>query len=276
MASSATGRALVPSEAQAAVRVDPESIEALVRAGELLVAPAAAGDSLASAAALEVLIELVHDIRSPLASMLVLIEHLRNGGAGPITRGQEAQLDLLYAAAFEISHVTGNALDLARRGEGPGSTYPRRAFSLAATWQAVRSLVAPMAREKGLALRWSGPQADWRMGYPDALEKVLLNLVTNAIKFTQSGSVTVSAQEEPAEEPAVEAEGSACACTCVRFSVVDTGSTPMAKTDLGRGLGLALCERLLGGMGAQLSLAPAEGRGSGVEFTLNLPPARSA
>ena len=268
MASSATGRALVPSEAQAAVRVDPESIEALVRAGELLVTPAAAGDSLASAAALEVLIELVHDIRSPLASMLVLIEHLRNGGAGPITRGQEAQLDLLYAAAFEISHVTGNALDLARRGEGPGSTYPQRAFSLAATWQAVRSLVAPMAREKGLALRCSGPQADWRTGFPDALEKVLLNLVTNAIKFTQSGSVTVSAQEEPS----MDAHGSGC----VRFRVVDTGSTPMDKTDLGRGLGLALCERLLGGMGAQLSLAPAEGRGSGVEFTLDLPPSGPA
>lgn len=259
------------------VDVSPEAIAALVAEGARALSPAAADEALtdmpARPDALQLLVGVTHDLRSPLSSMLVLLERLRGGHAGPVTPQQERQLGLLYSAAFGVASLTNDALDMARGSAPELAAGPAREFSLAEVWQTVRALVQPIAEEKQLVLRWSGPAADRRVGHASAVHRVLLNLVTNALKFTTSGSVTVSV--------------GVVAPSQVRFSVSDTGEglpstvrdqlhrgsvlarNPMVSS---AGLGIAMCQRTLEALGSRLELVhQADRPGTTIEFTLVLP-----
>lgn len=259
------------------VDVSPAGLEPLIEAGERLVQSADGHAQDTSPAALELLTEVVHDLRSPLSAMLVLLDQLRSGRAGPLTRQQESQLGLLYEATFEVSNLTRNALELARRSHTSLPDAPPVAFSVGGTWHAVRALLAPMVQERGLLLRWAGPRVDRRMGHPDVLQKVLLNLVTNALKFTTRGTISVMAEELEEER--------------VLFRVRDTGSglseparaligEPPGPEQLpastnGRTLGLAICTHALAGLNSRLELGHQEGPGTCLQFELLLPPAAS-
>ena len=228
--------------------------------------------------ALPLLVGVTHDLRSPLASMLVLLERVRRGHAGPVTPQQEKLLGLIYSAALGVASLTSDALDMARGSAPDLYSGPPREFSLRAVWQSVRALVHPIAEERQLVLRWSGPASDRRIGHAGAVHRVLLNLVTNALKVTAQGSVTVSARA------AGEAE--------VRFSVTDTGPGLPATVRIqlhrgaaqssaphvhSTGLGIAMCQHTLGVLGSRLELADQPGHpGTTIEFSLVLPPSTGA
>lgn len=261
-----------------AVDVSPAGLEPLIEAGRHLALSELSGKTRelnAAPAALELLTEVVHDLRSPLSSMLVLIGQLQSGRAGPLTRQQELQLGILYEAAFEVNNLTRNALELARRSDvSPPAEVPM-VFSVTGTWHTVHALLAPIAQERGLVLRWSGPRTDLRMGHPEILQKVLLNLVTNALKFTIRGTISVTVEELD------EAR--------VRFRVSDTGTglneparamigEPPGQEQLpfsrnGRTLGLAICRRALADLNSRLELGHQQGPGTCLEFELRLPAA---
>jgi signal transduction histidine kinase len=261
----------------APVDVSPEAIAALVAAGAsaLHELPESTATAAGLPDALPLLVGITHDLRSPLSSMLVLIERLRAGHAGPVTPLQEKQLGLLYSAAFGVASLTNDALDMARGAARDVASAPAAPFSVNAVWREVRALVQPIAEEKQLVLRWSGLAHDTRVGYAAALHRVLLNLVTNALKFTTSGSVTVCAE--------------ALANNQVRFDVTDTGDglPPQVRAQLHRsadsqaagyvssaGLGLAMCQQMLGAMGSRLEAAPESARtGTVLGFVLTLPAA---
>ena len=259
------------------VDVSPEAIAALVAAGAHALHDVCdvADSAVARPDALPLLVGITHDLRSPLSSMLVLIERLRAGHAGPVTPLQEKQLGLLYSAAFGVASLTNDALDIARGTARDVGCTPAAPFSVSAVWREVRSLVQPIAEEKQLVLRWSGLAQDTRVGHAAALHRVLLNLVTNALKFTTSGSVTVCAEALEQDQ--------------VRFSVADTGEglPPQVRAQLLRvaeaqgtgyvssaGLGLAMCQQMLGAMSSALE-APAEPMrpGTTLAFVLRLPAA---
>ena len=271
-ASMVVGPAAPGTTAGAEVDVSPEAIAALVAEG----ASVLGHESIATEAlpdALPLLVGITHDLRSPLSSMLVLIERLRAGHAGPLTPLQEKQLGLLYSAAFGMASLTSDALDFARGAAGDMGARPATTFSMGDMWSAVRSVVQPIAEEKHLLLRWSGVPHDCRLGHSDVLHRVLLNLVTNALKFTSSGSVTVSAEELDAYT--------------VRFVVSDTGEgLPMTvRAQLHRagvsgalpsvsssGLGIAMCQQMLAAVGSRLEDRSAErAHGTALGFVLSLP-----
>ena len=261
------------------VDVSPEAIAALVAAGTsaLRIEPGSEPSSEYPAAAqpdgLALLVGVTHDLRSPLSSMLMLIERLRAGHAGPVTPLQEQQLGLLYAAAFGVAALTNDALDVARGSAWDLGQAPPAPFSVSKAWHDVRGLVQPIAEEKQLVLRWSGLSHDVRMGHARVVHRVLLNLVTNALKFTAVGSVTVSVEE---------AEGES-----VRFSVSDTGEglPPSILLQLQRGhgqsprsaiasagLGIAMCQQMLEAVGSRLEDWSADSvRGTTLGFVLPLP-----
>ena len=258
--------------AGAGVDVSPEAIAALVAEGASALGHVAIRPD-ASPNALPLLVGITHDLRSPLSSMLVLIERLRAGHAGPLTPLQERQLGLLYSAAFGMASLTSDALDFARGAARDMGARPATAFSMSEMWSAVRGLVQPIAEEKQLLLRWSSVPHDHRVGHVDVLHRVLLNLVTNALKFTSSGSVTVSAEELDAYT--------------VRFVVSDTGEgLPMTvRAQLHRagvsgalpsvsssGLGIAMCQQMLAAVGSRLEDRSAErAHGTALGFVLSLP-----
>jgi signal transduction histidine kinase len=141
----------------------------------------------------------------------------------------------------------------------------------------VCDIVRPIAAEKGLTVGVTLPTTDLRLGHALALRRVLLNLTTNALKFTERGSVDIVATEKSP--------------TRMTFTVRDTGPgiNPEALASLfhpfrrsakagrylfsGTGLGLALTRRLVRAMGSELCLETRPNVGTQFWFDLELPPA---
>jgi signal transduction histidine kinase len=231
-------------------------------------------DRLSGPDGLELVVEVAHDLRSPLTSILFLAETLQRARSGPVNPVQERQLGLIYSAAFGLSSVASDVIELARGGDRlvDLDAIP---FSVADILESVRDIVQPIAEEKGLTVRLATPQADFRVGHPVALSRVLLNLTTNALKFTAEGFVEVTGRETG--DRAVE------------FAVRDTGRgiPPQSMATLyepfrrrqnpgeyafsGSGLGLSICRKLVEAMGSTLEVETAPGYGTRFHFALDLP-----
>ena len=151
-------------------------------------------DRLSAPDGLELVVEVAHDLRSPLTSILFLAETLQRGRSGAVNPVQERQLGLIYSAAFGLSSVASDVIELARGGDRLVDLDPIP-FSVTDILESVRDIVQPIAEEKSLAVRLTAPEADFRIGHPVALSRVLLNLTTNALKFTAEGFVEVVARQ---------------------------------------------------------------------------------
>ena len=228
---------------------------------------------LASSDALRAVLEVAHDMRSPLSAILFLVETLRAERSGPVNPVQERQLALIYGAAFGLSGLASDIIEAAR-GNLLTDNKPR-AFSVTETMQDVSAIVAPMAEEKGLKLLQTYPVLDHRMGHVAAIHRVLLNLASNALKYTEHGSVAIGCTELNE--------------TQVEFWVKDTGrGIPEKVLDMlfagfrpgsvgvrfsSAGLGLAICRTLLESMNSALRVESAAGQGTRFSFLLELPAA---
>ena len=232
-------------------------------------------DRLAAPDGLELVVEVAHDLRSPLTSILFLAETLQRGRSGPVNPVQERQLGLIYSAAFGLSSVASDVIELARGGDRLVDLDPIP-FSVTDILESVRDIVQPIAEEKNLAVRLTPPEADFRIGHPVALSRVLLNLTTNALKFTAEGYVEVTARQTDNAR-------------AIEFSVRDTGRgiPPQSMATLfepfrrrqkpgeyafsGSGLGLSICRKLVEAMGSTLDVETTQGVGTRFHFVLDLP-----
>ena len=151
------------------------------------------------------------------------------------------------------------------------------AFSVSDVFTTVCDVVQPMAVEKGIQVFAEPPEQDRRIGYPRALNRLLLNLSTNALKCTERGYVRITARPTSA--------------TGLEFSVRDTGVGIDAATlehlyepfrpgpnqdrhhFSSAGLGLAICQRLLVAMGSELEVETQPNGGTRFFFELEVPPA---
>src|SRR5437867_971526 len=172
-------------------------------------------DRLSGPDGLELLVAIAHDLRSPLTSILFLAETLQREQSGPVNAVQRRQLGLIYGAALGLSSIASDVIELARGADRLMETEPRP-FSVSAILDSVRDIVRPIAEEKRLAVRLLPPNGDYRVGHPVALSRVLLNLTTNALKFTNEGYVEIVAEEVG---PAA-----------MRFAVRDSGKGMSADT----------------------------------------------
>ncbi len=224
----------------------------------------------------KLLAEVAHDMRSPLGSILFLAERLRNGQSGPVTTLQARQLGLVYSAALGLSGLANDVMELARGGLRLMDPEPVP-FSVADIMQQTINIVRPMAEEKGLLLEATVPELDGRIGFPAALQRVLLNLTTNALKFTEKGSVRLAGEQIDRLR--------------LEFSVSDTGRgiPPAVMHTLfdafrmrgpnsdyffsSAGLGLATCHKLIAAMGGELKVDSLVDRGTRFSFQLELPSA---
>jgi signal transduction histidine kinase len=222
----------------------------------------------------ELLVEMAHDLRSPLTSILFLSETLRDGHSGGLNDLQHQQLGIIYSAALSMVTMAGDVIELV---QGTRSLIDREPvpFSLSHTFESIFDLVRPMLQTRKIVLRHRTPEVDDRLGLPVALNRVVLNLTTNAIRHTKEGFVELTATEVGDDR--------------VEFSVRDTGSgldsealpqlfkafqTDGASPGIGfsgAGLGLSICRRLIEGMGGDLDLETSPGWGTRFFFTLHLP-----
>ena len=213
-------------------------------------------------------------MRSPLNAILLLAEQLRSGRSGPLVDIQMRQMDLVHSAAFGLTTLADDVIELAHGGNRLVDERPMP-FSLSSVLKVVGDLVQPLATEKRIALHATGSDADVRVGHRVALGRVLLNLTTNAVKFTEQGSVTITC--EPRSRTKLE------------FAVADTGRGIPADAlptlfDPFRqranrseyafssaGLGLSICQQLVQAMGGELKVETELGKGTRFSFVLDLP-----
>ena len=232
------------------------------------------GARLSGQDAQQLVVEMAHDMRSPLGSILILAERLRYGSAGGLTPIHERQLGLVYSAAFGLSALAGDVIELARGGTTLMEQAPMP-FLVSDVLQSIMDILRPMAEEKRLIVRCVGPEADLRVGYQAALNRVLLNLATNAIKFTNVGSVDVICRQIDRNR--------------IEFSVKDTGRgiPPHVMSHLfeafrqrqitgdyafsSAGLGLSICKKLIAAMGGELGVETELEKGTRFHFVLDLP-----
>src|SRR2546430_14466741 len=154
--------------------------------------PDALASCLAGPNGQALVVELAHDVRSPLASILFVSEALQNGQAGPVTDSQRRQLGLIYSAALSLCATASDVVELARGGN---RLTDRQAapFSIAEMFASVRSMGLPLAEEKRLEVRLGRPVRARGDGHlRPASRRRVVNATHAAAKTPAAGSETMT------------------------------------------------------------------------------------
>lgn len=215
-----------------------------------------------------------HELRTPLNSIIGFSAILEKGLAGELNEEQAKQIEIINAAGRQLLGLVGNVLDLERIESGRTEVITRE---LAPVDMAIKlvEMVRPLAENKGLHISCiPGEDLPQRLRTDQLkLEQIIMNLLANGIKYTDTGSVVLSLSADE---------------DWFRFTVKDTGpGVPPDQHDLifeefyqhstrdnvakpvGAGLGLAIARRLADLLGGRLWLESEEDVGS--TFALELP-----
>jgi len=235
---------------------------------------------IAERAKSEFLAAMSHEIRTPMNGVLGLLELLLDT---PLGERQREMLEGARRSAGHLLTVINDVLDISKLEAGRVEL-EHVAFDPNALLDDLLELLGPRAREKGLELRRvPGPPLPRVEGDPHRLNQVLTNLVGNAIKFTERGSIEVVARVDPsglheALDLAFEVRDTGTGIDPAgrdalfeRFSQADSSTT---RRYGGTGLGLAICKQLVELMDGRIALDPAPGGGTVASFRVRLREAR--
>jgi PAS domain S-box-containing protein len=223
-----------------------------------------------------------HELRTPMTGVLGMVDLLRGT---PLSEEQRGYVSILGSSAKTLLTLLNDILDFSKIEAGQ-LQIEEIDFDLRRVIGEVVQLFLVRADEKGIGLTSSIPDdvpAILR-GDPTRLRQVLFNLVSNAIKFTQEGSVELRLAEFDASPDGEQ--------HLFRFEVIDTGLglkdeeltrlfEPFVQADAtttrrfgGTGLGLAICRQLVQAMGGSIGVRSEWGSGSVFHFTVRLGRAR--
>jgi signal transduction histidine kinase len=208
-----------------------------------------------------------HDLRTPLANMQAMLEALEDGLAVPADyvpalREQVRVLSLLVDDLFELARIDSGAL-----------TLELEVAPLAGLVETCLLGVEAEARQRGIQLGSTVDGALTARFAPDKVERVLLNLLTNALRHTPSdGSVAVLAKPLTDEvQVTVEDSGEGIDAEAERRMFERFWRGDRARSSRGAGLGLAIARGLVEAHGGRIWAEPRPGGGARVSFTLPAP-----
>ena len=213
-----------------------------------------------------------HELRTPLHAILVLVRLLLDGADGPLGAEQAKQVGFIRKSAEELLQLVDDLLDLSQAEFGR-SMLRIESFTLEEFAASVRGMLRPLAAgDAPVALVFDdAPPASLETDRTK-LAQVVRNLVSNALKFTESGEVRVRLSvHDGVLEAAVSDTGIGIAPEDQQrifeeFAQLDTARHRVVK---GTGLGLALSRRLARRLGGEIEVQSQFGRGS--TFTLSVP-----
>jgi signal transduction histidine kinase len=227
---------------------------------------------VASQAKSDFLASMSHELRTPLSAIIGYMDLLESDMVGPVAALQKQYLGRVKSAAKHLIHIIEEILTFSRVEAGKEPIAPE-AIDAAAVAQGVVELFEPQAVGKGLTVHASLPDAPVMLFTdPTKLKQILINVIGNALKFTDAGSVRVSLTHDADQ---------------VSFAITDTGPgmtqadverifDPFTQLDQsltrskgGTGLGLPVSRKLAHLLGGDLVVDSVPGEGT--TFTLTLP-----
>ncbi|MBI3244669.1 MAG: HAMP domain-containing protein [Chloroflexi bacterium] len=207
-----------------------------------------------------------HELRTPLAAMQAILGVIREERRTP--EDYEQALSDISEEADRLRALTEDLLQLARGDTQSPAAYAK--IDLSALLNDVADSLRPLAEAKGLALNCNIPNGLFLSGEMDGLIRLFVNLVENAVKYTDDGAITLSAQAEADQ---------------LRIIVADTGPgippehlprifdrfyrVDASRTQRGAGLGLAIALDIARAHGGAIEVSSTLGAGSA--FTVQLP-----
>ena len=222
-----------------------------------------------------VLSNVSHELRTPLTGILGSAQNLRDGLAGGLTQPQQEYVQMIESDSARLIRVVNELLEWGRLQSGHIQLH-RASLALRPLLEEVFLLLRPAAQQKAVSFEVAQDASLRVDADPDKLKQILINLLDNAVKFSEpNGSVRVRAETGPdAIRVLVEDEGPGVPAQDVphlfeRFYRGQSGSAAS-----GSGLGLAIAKNLARLHGGDISLQTSLGRGS--TFALTLPTAAAA
>jgi signal transduction histidine kinase len=226
----------------------------------------------ANAAKSQFLAMMSHELRTPLQAVLGYSEFLLADPAGTFTAEQREDLTYIQQGGQRMLTLINQLLDLSRLEAGRLDV-AHKPVDLAPIVEQVRQDVAPQVNKQGLVLRialpTNLPPVD---GDAERLRQILLNLVGNAVKFTEHGSVTIGAvatEDEVSVTVTDTGIGIAPDSLPQLFEAFRQVDSRLVRRHGGAGLGLAIAQKLAELMGGQITVHSELGVGS--TFTLSVP-----
>ena len=224
-----------------------------------------------------------HELRTPMNGVLGMAHALR---LSKLDRDQREQVDLLLQSGEGLMTILGDILDVSKIEAGR-LEFEAVTIDLASLCELTLNLwsSAASARNVTLVCEIEPSTPRWVVGDPTRLRQIMTNLVSNALKFTEHGSVKLSVRPLMDEAPHGQVR--------IELSVADTGIglspaqiarlfQPFVQAEVsttrqygGTGLGLNICKRLAAMMGGDITVESAPGEGSTFRVTLTMPLASS-
>ncbi len=214
-----------------------------------------------------------HEFRTPLNSIISLTGLLLSQSDGELNEEQRKQLSFIRRSAESLSELVNDMLDLSRIEAGK-STLRASQFTVGSLFAALRGIFRPLQTNPNVALVLDEAGADIEFETDEGkVSQVLRNLVSNALKFTESGEVRISAKRVNGRSVALSVTDTGIGISpddqhrvFEEFTQIDS---ELQRKTRGTGLGLSLSRSLATILGGTLDVTSEPGKGS--TFTLTIP-----
>lgn len=216
-----------------------------------------------------------HELRTPLNSIIGFSGILLQELAGPLNGEQKKQMGMVQNSARHLLDLINDVLDISKIEAGQ-LELSSEVFDFRSSLEKVVNIVGPMAEKKGLPviIDVDGAVGEMRSDRR-RVEQVLINLLNNAVKFTDKGEVSILARLKDGKiittvrDTGIGIKSEEIESLFKEFRQLDTG---LARKYEGTGLGLSICKKLVGLMGGDIK-AESAGPGQGSSFIVILPAA---